>query len=188
MNSVSDPPPASQPSPADDGCSASAVRTISERSGDADARVLARSIAAEIGAALDWDERYVLHVSLALYEAITNAVDHGNLGLSSELICADDPSGDPFGEYQAQRAERLRDPELAARRVEISYRFIENGVAITVRDEGAGFDAASLPDPNAPENLVKPYGRGLWLIRSLMNEVYFDGGGTCITLVKRVDL
>lgn len=63
------------------------------------------------------------------------------------------------------------------------------GITITIGDEGSGFDLNSLPDPLAPENLLRQSGRGILLIRAFMDE--FDlhpraGGGTEVRLVKRL--
>jgi serine/threonine-protein kinase RsbW len=60
-------------------------------------------------------------------------------------------------------------------------------LSITIGDEGQGFDMASLPDPTAPENLLRQSGRGLLLIRAFMDD--FDlhprpGGGTEVVLKK----
>jgi serine/threonine-protein kinase RsbW len=60
-------------------------------------------------------------------------------------------------------------------------------IQVTIGDEGEGFDIASLPDPTAPENLLRQSGRGLLLIRAFMD--HFDlhpraGGGTEVVLVK----
>jgi serine/threonine-protein kinase RsbW len=62
-------------------------------------------------------------------------------------------------------------------------------IAVVIGDEGEGFDVRSLPDPLAPENLLKQSGRGLLLIRAFMDE--FDmhprpGGGTEVRLVKNL--
>lgn len=68
--------------------------------------------------------------------------------------------------------------------------FRENGrdLVITIRDQGKGLDPASIPDPLAPENLLKTSGRGIFLIRSFMDEVEIhpSGTGTEIKLVKHV--
>ena len=56
---------------------------------------------------------------------------------------------------------------------------------LTVRDEGAGFDPGTLPDPTDPANLGRSCGRGLFLIRSFMDEVRHNAAGNEITLVKR---
>ena len=60
-------------------------------------------------------------------------------------------------------------------------------IAIIIGDEGAGFSISSLPDPLAPENLLKQSGRGLLLIRAFMDEFDLhprEGGGTEVKLVK----
>ena len=59
---------------------------------------------------------------------------------------------------------------------------------VRVADEGEGFDWNSLPDPLAPENLMKTSGRGIFLIRSFMDEVTFNPSqtGTEVKLVKHV--
>ncbi len=66
-----------------------------------------------------------------------------------------------------------------------------SSLIIIIGDEGDGFDMASLPDPLAPENLLKQSGRGLLLIRAFMDD--FDlhpraGGGTEVKLVKNLNL
>jgi serine/threonine-protein kinase RsbW len=58
---------------------------------------------------------------------------------------------------------------------------------ITIADEGQGFDFGNLPDPLAPENLMRTSGRGIFLIRSFMDEFRIrrlEPGGTEVTLVK----
>ncbi len=64
-----------------------------------------------------------------------------------------------------------------------------DGLAVTIGDEGEGFDLSSLPDPLAPGNLLRQSGRGLLLIRAFVDE--FDlhprpGGGTEVRLVKHL--
>jgi serine/threonine-protein kinase RsbW len=58
---------------------------------------------------------------------------------------------------------------------------------VRVSDEGEGFDVESLPDPVAPENLMRTSGRGIFLIRSFMDEFEIhrrEQGGMEVTLVK----
>ena len=54
-----------------------------------------------------------------------------------------------------------------------------------VRDEGPGFDTSRLPDPTAPENVAQVNGRGLFLIRTFMDDVRFNERGNEITMTKR---
>ncbi len=51
-----------------------------------------------------------------------------------------------------------------------------------IKDEGIGFDFNSLPDPTAPENLLKESGRGIFLMRNLADEVEFDGEGNSVII------
>jgi serine/threonine-protein kinase RsbW len=62
-------------------------------------------------------------------------------------------------------------------------------VVIQVEDEGIGFDPAQLQDPLAPENLLKPNGRGIFYMKSFMDDIHYGprpGGGTIVTLRKKV--
>jgi serine/threonine-protein kinase RsbW len=75
------------------------------------------------------------------------------------------------------------------KRVHLRIERSENDLTITIGDEGEGFDINSLPDPLAPENLLRQSGRGLMLARAFMDE--FDlhprpGGGTEVRLVKHL--
>ena len=58
-------------------------------------------------------------------------------------------------------------------------------VEIIVTDQGPGFDVASVPDPTAQENLEKPSGRGIMLMRFFMDEIRFNARGNQVTMVKR---
>jgi len=61
-------------------------------------------------------------------------------------------------------------------------------IEIDVKDQGEGFDPASVPDPTAPANLLKTSGRGIFLIRNFMDEVRWSSrpeGGTMLHMVKR---
>jgi serine/threonine-protein kinase RsbW len=77
----------------------------------------------------------------------------------------------------------------ASKRVAVHLR-LENGEArATITDQGSGFDPQAVPDPIAPENLLKEIGRGIFIVRSLMDELEFQfppEGGTRVTVVKRI--
>ena len=73
--------------------------------------------------------------------------------------------------------------------VEVACNFDGQDFRVTVADRGAGFDLEGLPDPLAPENLLKPTGRGILLIRNFMDEVTFEfpeAGGTLVSMRKRI--
>jgi serine/threonine-protein kinase RsbW len=69
--------------------------------------------------------------------------------------------------------------------VRVGYQVTAKAVLVEVEDEGAGFDPDKVPDPCAPENLERPSGRGLLLMRSYMTSVRFNPCGNRVTLYKR---
>ena len=71
--------------------------------------------------------------------------------------------------------------------VEVRLAKVGNGLEITVRDFGSGFDLEAIPDPRYPENLLKTNGRGILFMRSFMDEVEWSeapGGGLLVKMVK----
>ena len=77
-----------------------------------------------------------------------------------------------------------RDPGKRVR-VEVTVR--EEEVTARVTDQGTGFDHTTVPDPTLPGNLTKPGGRGIFLMRSLMDDVQFNEEGNSVTLVLRLE-
>jgi serine/threonine-protein kinase RsbW len=78
-----------------------------------------------------------------------------------------------------------RDP---AKKFFVAYETTLDALVITITDQGPGLDPNLIPDPLAPENLMKGSGRGIFLIRAFMDEVKFRNvaPGTEITLIKHV--
>ena len=69
-----------------------------------------------------------------------------------------------------------------AKNVYISLFLDESLIKFVVKDEGTGFNYESLPDPTAPENLEKPGGRGIFLMKHLSDEVEFKDNGRVVEL------
>ncbi len=69
-----------------------------------------------------------------------------------------------------------------AKQVKVSYEVDGDRVMFTVVDEGKGFDYYNLPDPTAPENLEKPTGRGVFLMKHLADQVIFSDNGKTVEL------
>jgi len=67
--------------------------------------------------------------------------------------------------------------------VRVELRVDAEQVVVCVADEGKGFDPSSVPDPTRPENLQSPGGRGLFLIRKLMDEIEFNERGNAVRMV-----
>lgn len=126
------------------------------------------------------DEGDAMQIATALDEALTNAIVHGNLEVSSDLRGIDD--GRP---YEAAIAERQQLAPYSDRRVIVSTRTTRDEVKFVIQDCGPGFSRENLPDPTDPENLIMVSGRGLLLINAFMDEVKHNALGNEITLVKR---
>jgi serine/threonine-protein kinase RsbW len=97
-------------------------------------------------------------IRLAVYEALANAVIHGN---------ANDPQKevDVACFFESNSCENL---------------------VIVVRDEGSGFDPDSIPDPRSGQGLYSSHGRGIYFMRQLMDEVAYFNGGREVELRKRL--
>jgi serine/threonine-protein kinase RsbW len=69
-----------------------------------------------------------------------------------------------------------------AKNVHLSLTMNDNQIDFLIEDEGSGFDYNELPDPTAPENLKKPGGRGIFLMKHLCDEVDFQEEGKVVKL------
>lgn len=77
--------------------------------------------------------------------------------------------------------------EDPAKRVRIEVIVAGSEITARITDEGAGFDPDTVPDPTTPANIVKTGGRGIFLMRSLLDEVTFNEQGNSVTLVLRLE-
>ncbi len=125
------------------------------------------------------DETAQLRLGIALSEAMTNAIYHGNLELSSEQRNEDGRNWYDFAQKRSQEAP-YRD-----RKVHVAVSLSREAVKFVIRDEGIGFDPARLPDPRDHANLAKASGRGLLLIHCFVDEVSHNATGNELTVVKR---
>ncbi|MGF1583621.1 MAG: response regulator [Gemmataceae bacterium] len=125
------------------------------------------------------DQTGLLQIATALTEALTNAIDHGNLELDSDL------RDSPGNQYRELGNERAKTPPYCDRKVYVTIHLSAAEVRYTIRDEGAGFDHTTLLDPTDPENLLKASGRGIMLIRTFMDETWYNSEGNELTMVKR---
>ena len=78
----------------------------------------------------------------------------------------------------------------ASKHIWLRFDLYANRLEIHIRDQGVGFDVSNVPDPLASENLLKVSGRGIFLIRSFMDDFRVEsvpGSGTEVILVKRIN-
>lgn len=77
--------------------------------------------------------------------------------------------------------------EDPAKRVRVEVVVAGSEITARITDEGSGFDPDEVPDPTTPANVVKTGGRGIFLMRSLLDEVTFNEQGNSVTLVLRLE-
>jgi serine/threonine-protein kinase RsbW len=78
--------------------------------------------------------------------------------------------------------------EDEAKKVEVTFNCLEHALEIEVKDQGEGFDPTAVPDPTDPANILKTSGRGIFLMKTFMDEVDWlarPEGGTKVRLVKK---
>ena len=115
-----------------------------------------------VGQTLGLDDDTQHYVGVAIRECVINAIKHGNRGDAAKHV---------FVEFET--ATKANVPELAIR----------------VRDQGEGFDPEQVANPLDPENLLKSSGRGIFLIRSFMDDVELRSapeGGMEVRMIKRL--
>ena len=120
------------------------------------------------------------HVGIALQEALSNAIHHGNLELDSELRQVDERN------YYALADQRRAQHPYANRRVYVDATLSRSELSFVITDEGPGFDTTKVLDPTAEINLDRIGGRGLLLISSFMDNVAYNSRGNQITMTKLV--
>ena len=125
------------------------------------------------------DEGERTRIGVALAEALSNALYHGNLEVGSELRETDEPA------HRALVEERARQEPYRNRRIHVEARLCRDEAVFVVRDDGRGFDPGALPDPTDPANLENVSGRGILLRRTFMDDVAFNDVGNQVTLTKR---
>jgi CheY-like chemotaxis protein len=125
------------------------------------------------------DDTELFQIGTALAEAISNAIDHGNLELDSGL------RERGVDVYTRLRQERANEAPYRDRRVRVTERLTPDVVQYQVRDEGKGFNTSSVPDPLHPDCLLKVSGRGLLLLRTFMDDVTFNATGNEVTMTRR---
>jgi CheY-like chemotaxis protein/anti-sigma regulatory factor (Ser/Thr protein kinase) len=121
----------------------------------------------------------ILNLKIGIEEVITNAIEHGNLGISFD----EKSKAIQEGRLADLIALKGRESDAAGRRVRITSRLSPERFEIAVRDDGGGFDWRNLPAVE-PENLLAFNGRGLFLTKIYFDEVTFNDAGNEVTLRK----
>jgi serine/threonine-protein kinase RsbW len=77
---------------------------------------------------------------------------------------------------------------IPEKKISIFFKSFPDRISFTIQDEGAGFNYEKLPDPTNPENIDKPNGRGVFLMRNLADRVSFEDNGSKVILDFKVPI
>jgi len=119
------------------------------------------------------------NISLALQEAITNAMFHGNLEIDSSIR-----ENGGMKEFNNEINKKKLLSPYKDRTVKITYELTQEYVVYEVIDQGPGFNYKLIPDPKKPENFFKNSGRGILIILLHMDEVTWHDRGNIIRMKK----
>jgi CheY-like chemotaxis protein len=122
------------------------------------------------------DETERLRVGIALEEALTNAAYHGNLEVGAVLTESNRHA------IEELARQRLLEAPYRERRIRVTARISRAEAVFVIRDQGPGFEVSRLA---ALPNAGVAAGRGVILMRAIMDEVTFNAAGNEVTLVKR---
>lgn len=123
-------------------------------------------------------------IKLAIIETLRNSIEHGNLeiGYSEKNKLLEN------GVFNQELKIRTNKSPYKERRVTIKYTLNYKGVRYIIKDDGNGFDWDNAPSADEPSNIFKRNGRGLLLIKLMMDEIKFNKKGNIIHIIKKSDL
>ncbi|OQY57987.1 MAG: hypothetical protein B6245_14180 [Desulfobacteraceae bacterium 4572_88] len=133
---------------------------------------------------LDITPEKLKKMRIALFEMLTNAVEHGNLEMT------DFKKTDSVYESEAyweMFKKRMRSEEYGERLIHIECLHDDGEqLRLSVKDDGAGFDVRNIPDPTHEQNLRETSGRGIAIARMSVDQVSYNAKGNKVTLVKDI--
>ena len=124
------------------------------------------------------DELDRLRIRLAVEEALLNALYRGNLEVSSRL-----QQSDPAA-YEELVRTRMAEPPYCNRGTFVSWSISRDGMEITIRDEGPGFEPQSADSRAGSVDFDTIFGRGTLIMRTFMDEARYSASGNEVTLIK----
>lgn len=128
------------------------------------------------------DPKTSKQIKLCFQEALTNSLDHGNLELESVWKEEIDENG--IDRYEKIRRERLANSQFGSRLIFIDAEFDGSKLAIVIKDQGKGFDI-NKKVKEASDNQDN-HGRGLFLMKEILDNVTYAKGGTEVLLIKNI--
>jgi serine/threonine-protein kinase RsbW len=109
----------------------------------------------KIAEKLELGDELIGNISVAVIEAVSNAIQHGNKNDITKITLLD-------------------------------YCVTDRILKFSIKDEGEGFNLSEIPDPTLPENIENIKGRGIFLIRHVADNVYFENNGSVIRIEFKI--
>lgn len=129
-------------------------------------------------------EDVLFRLHFGLEETLSNATAHGNLEMNS----AEYKQGVSFQDWDDEIARRLQMAPYKDRQVRVSLNIETNKcLKVSIKDEGKGFDHQKIFQCITADDIYKSYGRGLILLKSMTEDLFFNEQGNEITLVFQLD-
>ena len=125
------------------------------------------------------DMQAKFNVGLSLTEMLTNAIEHGNCGISNQEKTE---HLEKFGTILGLIAEKIKNPEIARRKVIFQYEIHSTHSTFFIADEGEGFDWREYVDDSREPDLLSLHGRGILLTRHSVGGIEYNDKGNEVTL------
>ncbi len=125
-----------------------------------------------------WNEEESNRMLVGLNEALTNAIEHGNLEVPSESTF------ESYGRYREAVAAAAR-TNLAQRHVRVTVDITPDRINFSVGDQGKGFDIEKLKDPRSDDQILREGGRGVFLTKQGFDIVGYNKTGNQVWMEKR---
>jgi YesN/AraC family two-component response regulator len=121
------------------------------------------------------------NITMGLYEALSNAIEHGNLNLKKEI--SRENKIDVLDSFIKEKMEKLKLPEFANKKVKIKYLFSSDKFEFSIKDEGKGFNYREFLKGIDQNIYNDSLNKGLFLIKNVVHEVEFNDKGNEIKII-----
>ncbi|PIE86359.1 MAG: hypothetical protein CSA05_00900 [Bacteroidia bacterium] len=130
-----------------------------------------------------FSDTLLTEIKIGLSELLTNAIEHGNLEISSQ------EKTEALDENRLNELykQRQKEPKFSARFVSVDLKLDTKSAEWIIADEGKGFNFTSIPDPTRGRNVLGLNGRGIFISRFQFNELEYMGQGNIVRAKKLFD-
>lgn len=153
---------------------------ISTKELDANLEMIVNYLVSELKE-LGCEKLSVDNMTMGLYEALSNAIEHGNLNLKKEI--SRENKVDVLDSFIKEKMEKLKLPEFANKKIKIKYLYTSDKFQFSIMDEGNGFDYKDFLKRIDQNIYNDSLNKGLFLIKNVVHEIEFNDKGNEIKLI-----